>query len=105
MFGTQGLNELQLRKRALLLESELNRLAFRVESERLREVGSWANRLASVGSVIRSWTPLLGTVAGIAVMLGPRGRSSRFGKLSQAILFIKPLMEFWRTRIGRSKEQ
>ena len=41
MFGKQNMTALQLRKKTLVLESELNRLALQAECERLREATGW----------------------------------------------------------------
>ena len=104
MFGTKELNELQLRKQALLLESDLNRLALRVEWDRLGEVGKWAGRIAEVRNFITPWTRLLAPMAGVALALGLRRRSGWFGFLSKAAAVIGPLMQFWRTDVATSKE-
>jgi len=43
MFGRQEAELLKLRKRALQLESELNRLALMAEWRRVRSIGFWAD--------------------------------------------------------------
>ena len=104
MFGTQEMTELQLRKKALLLESDLYRLALCAECERLTNVGSLAGRLMTFRSV-GSWAMLLAPVAGVAVALGLRRRSGWFTLLTKAVSLAGPLMQFWRARKALPNEQ
>jgi hypothetical protein len=104
MFGTQKLTELQLRKQALLLESDLNRLALYVECERLSKVGSWAGRIADVRKILGPWALLLAPLAGVALALGLRRRSGWLGSLTKAVALIGPLIQLWRARAAPSNE-
>jgi hypothetical protein len=97
MVAGQRLTELRLRKEALLLESDLNRLALRAEWEHLRAWAGWTNRLAGIRNSVRPWAGLLAPAAGLALALGLRRRSGWLGFLSRAATVIGPLLQLWRT--------
>ena len=88
---------IELRKQTLLLESDLNRLALHVECQRLREVGSWAGRVAYIRSAIGPWALLLAPVAGLILALGFCRSSSRAGFLTRALQVAPSLIRLWRT--------
>lgn len=104
MLGTKRLSEFELRKQALLLESNLNRLALRVEFQHLCRAGAWMDRLGGVRSVIKPWALPLAPLAGIAVALRRRGRFGWLGRLTKAVVVLTPLIKLWRARIAQSKE-
>jgi len=96
MFGKQDIEALQLRKQALVLESELNRLALRAEFGRLREAASWITRIEETRSRLSSWALTPALIAGLAFMVGLR-RSESTGFLSRALRLAPGLVQLWWT--------
>ena len=88
------LNELRLRKKALILESELNRLAL---------LGEWQNiRAASAGlgggPKTRSWLLTLAPMAGVmASRLFRRSRHEAPSRLTSLVRCVHPLYSLWRS--------
>jgi hypothetical protein len=94
MFGKQ-IAALQTRRKALLLESDLNRLRLRAELNHLREMTSFAKSLGHLGR-FGGWARGLGPVAGVLVALAV-GRASLAGGLVRKALATAPaLIRLWR---------
>jgi hypothetical protein len=92
MFGKQ-MTALQTRKKALLLESDLNRLRLRADVNNLREAASFSKHLSRFGSWGRVLAPLTSVVLALGV-----GRSVFPGGLLRKALIAAPaLMRLWRT--------
>jgi hypothetical protein len=92
MFGK--LNQLRLRKQALILESELNRLALLGEWQNLRE----ATTQFGGGSKTRSWLLSLAPVAGVMATRLFRGRRhERPSRLSSLVRCVHPLYSLWKS--------
>lgn len=102
MLGRAELERLELRKRALILESELNRFAWQVEARNLRGATAWMSEAARMGVRVRSLVLLAAPVAGLlaARLLRPREASpSRFRSLLRSLptwialwkAFVKPV--------------
>jgi len=96
MFGSEELKTLQLRKQALLLESELNRLTLSVECQRLPRVGIWADRITNVSHAAGPWVRALAPVAGIALALGICRASKVLVCFSKVAAFLPPMIRIWR---------
>ena len=95
MFGKQMM-ALQMRRKALLLESDLNRLRLRAEWNNLREFGGFAKRLKQLGR-FGAWPWALAALGGIAAALG-LGRSVLAGGILRKALAGAPaLIHIWRT--------
>ena len=94
MSETQGLTALQLRKQALLLESDLNRLTLRAECKRLLTAAGWVQELRRQ---IKPWALVLAPLAGVALVLGLRRSKSGAGLLAKALVIAPSLIELWRT--------
>lgn len=92
MFGKQII-ELQTRKQALLLESDLNRLRLRAELNNLREGASFLKRLRRIGS----WTSILGPVAGIIVTLVVKRTFPTAGLFRKVLAGAPELVQLWRS--------
>jgi len=87
---------LQMRKKALVLESDLNRLRLRAEWNNLREFGGIAKKLKQLGR-FGMWPWALASLAGIAAALG-LGRSVLAGGIVRKVLTGAPaLIRLWRT--------
>ncbi|HEV2318567.1 MAG TPA: hypothetical protein VGV18_02375 [Verrucomicrobiae bacterium] len=94
MFGKQMM-ALQARKKALLLESDLNRLRLRAELNHLREMTSIANPRAHLGR-FGGWASTLGPVVGTILALAV-GRTALAGGLVRKALAAAPaLIRLWR---------
>ena len=95
---------LQLRKKALLLESNLNRLQLRAEIEQLREAADWTKNLHGLRQRLGPWALALAPLAGVAAALGFR-RSAADGSILQKTLAIAPaLIRLWRAFAKPSDE-
>ena len=66
------MTELELRKQALLIESELNRLALHAECERLRDSMSGAAEIFRGREESKPWISWLTPIAGLALSGGIR---------------------------------
>jgi len=88
---------LQLHKKALVLESELNRLALKAECERLREVAGWLRSIKDARLQITPWALVLAPLAGVALALRLRRPASAAGFLSRALRVAPSLLKLWRT--------
>lgn len=94
MFGKQ-IAALQTRKKALLLESDLNRLRLCAEVNNLRELGGFAKKLKHLGR-IGHWGRALAPLVGIIVAFGT-GRAPLAGSLLRRSLAAAPaLVRLWR---------
>lgn len=87
---------LELRKKALLLESDLNRLRLRAEIEQLREAADLTRNLKGLGQRLGPWALALAPVAGIVTALGLR-RSSGGGFLWKTLAVAPGLIRLWRS--------
>ncbi len=96
MFGKQNMTALQLRKKTLVLESELNRLALQAECERLREAAGWLSWIKDARHQITPWALVLAPLAGVALALRLRRPASADGFLSRALRFAPSLIQLWR---------
>jgi hypothetical protein len=97
MFGREELESLALQKRALVLESGLNRVALQGEVQRLRASTSWAGGLTR--GLTRGLTPLLtvlAPLAGVIVARGLTGRRSWLGRLMTVAKWGAPLYRLWK---------
>ena len=88
---------LQLRKRTLLLESDLNRLTLHAELEHLQEAANLTERLKDARRQIAPWALVLAPLAGVALALGLRRSSTGTGFLTRALQVAPLLIQIWRT--------
>jgi hypothetical protein len=96
---------LQLRKKALLLESDLNRLRLRADIEQLHEATDITRNLRNLGERIGPWIKTLAPLAGIMAAFSLRRRSSEGGGFFQKALALAPvLIRLWRAFSKPSKE-
>lgn len=98
MFGREELAELELRKRALVIESELNRLALRNDWQHLCTATQWVGHMAQWWRQANPWLTLLAPLAGVmtarTVMRGEGGIVSRALGL---LKWVRPLLALWRS--------
>ena len=103
MVGKQ-MTDLQLRKTALLLESDLNRLRLRAELQQLREATDVVANLKALPRRLGPWAMAIAPLAGIVAALGLR-RSSPGSGLFRAALGLAPsLIRLWRAFTTSSEE-
>jgi hypothetical protein len=92
MFGKQMI-ALQTRKKALLLESDLNRLRLRAEVNNLREATNFSKHLSRFGS----WGRVLAPLTSVVLALGVGRFGFAGGLLQKALIGVPALMRLWRT--------
>jgi hypothetical protein len=94
MFGKQMM-ALQMRKKALLLESDLNRLRLRAEWNNVREFGGFARKLKRLGQ-FGVWPWVLVALGGVAAALGLGRSALAVGILRKALMGAPALIRLWR---------
>lgn len=100
MFGREALAELELRKRALVIESELNRLAFRSEWERVCNAAEWISHVARFWRQANPWLVLLAPLAGVLTARALHWEGGMVGRLLGLLRWVRPLMAVWRSVMG-----
>ena len=96
MPGGRELNRLELRRRELVLQSTLNRLAIMTELQNVQAALRPADRVITSIRAARSWLLLLAPLAGIFAARTLRGNGSGFSRLFGALKYIQPLLALWR---------
>ena len=102
MFGRQ-IAELELRKKALLLESGQNRIRLRLDFQNLRSRTTLLESLASVVIRLGPWGLTLGTVAGLLGAAGLRRAAGSTGILGRTLAAIPVAIRLWRAFRMRSE--
>ena len=105
MFGREELAELQLRKRALVIESDLNRLALRTEWERVCAATEWITHIARCWRQANPWLALIAPLAGVLTARTMRGKGGIVTRLLGMLKYIQPLMTIWRSVMGAPAEE
>lgn len=96
MFGREELDKLNLQKRALLVESELNRVALQAEIRSLRSATSWVRDATSFSQELSPLLVLLAPLAGFLVARGARRPNSWLSRIVTAVKWIGPLYGLWK---------
>src|SRR5262249_27727436 len=102
MFGRQ-ITELELQKKALLLESSQNRLRLRSDFAQLRSRTTVLETLASAGSKLGPWAMTLGAVAGLLGAAGLRRASHSTGIVGKVLAVVPVAIRLWRGFRARSE--
>ncbi len=105
MSGRREMTEVELRKQALLLESQLNRLALGAEWGQLRGALSWVGYVKEAQRRMRPWLWRLARVAIALVARRFRGRESNPGFWGRAIELVLGLIELRRAWASKPKEK
>ena len=105
MFGREEIAELQLRKRALVIESDLNRLALRTEWQHVRDALGWVNHVAGFWRQANPWLVLLAPLAGVLTARTIGGEGGVFSRLLGMLKWIPPLVTIWRSLMGVPAEE
>ncbi|MGH7939743.1 MAG: hypothetical protein ACREFR_01565 [Limisphaerales bacterium] len=87
---------LETRKRALQLESDLNRLRLRAELNNLRELCGFAKKFKPLAR-FGAWPWALASLTGIAAALGLGRSVLAAGLLRKAMAAAPVLIRLWRT--------
>jgi hypothetical protein len=95
---------LQLRKKALLLESDLNRLRLRADIEQLHEATNIMSILKHLGERVGPWVKTIAPLAGIVAAFSLRRSSEGGGFFRKALGLAPSLIRLWRTFSKPSKE-
>ena len=90
------LDPLALRKQALILESDLNRLSLQTELRTLRSATTWASEATAAGRRLGPWLLLLAPVAGLLAIRRLRRPGSAIGRLISVLRWVQPLYSLWR---------
>ncbi len=96
MFGGRELKNLELRRRELVLQSTLNRLAMKVELQNLRTALEPADRIVNTVRAVRPWLMLLAPLAGLFAARGLRGNGSGFSKMTGLLKWLQALLGLWK---------
>jgi len=105
MAAAKELARLRLHKQALLLESDLNRLALRAEWEQLRAATAHASDPMVAWRKISPWLPLLAPLAGFLAVRTLRRPGSVLGGVISAVKWIQPLYSLWRRLASRQHRE
>jgi hypothetical protein len=97
MFGRKILTELSLRKRALIIEGNLNRLQLRNDWADLRAATSWFTSVAGASRKFGSWLKILAPLAGIWAGRRATQSGSPFGRILRAAGWARSLWSLWQT--------
>ena len=103
MFGQQ-IAELELRKKALLLESGQNRIRLRSDFAQLRSRTAPLESLAGVGLKLGPWGLTLGAVAGLLGAAGLRNAAGGTGIVSKALAVVPVAIRLWRAFRARREQ-
>jgi hypothetical protein len=103
MFGQQ-IAELELRKKALLLESCRNRIQLQTDFQNLRSRTTLLGSLTNVGSKLGPWAMTLGAVAGLLGAAGLRRAAGSTGIFSKTLAVIPVAIRLWRAFRTRRDE-
>ncbi len=96
MLGSKEMRALQLRKRALLLESELNRLTLSTQFQNLPRWPGWTESLVNARRVAGPWLRVLAPVGGVVLALGICRASRLLVCFEKVATFVPPLIRIWR---------
>jgi hypothetical protein len=87
---------LRQRKLALVIESDLNRLALRIDLQNLRAAATPLENVAAAARRIRRWLLPLAPLAGLLAARIVRKRSGVLGKLVSLVRWVSLGLAVWR---------
>ena len=96
MSGGRELNRLELRRRELVLQSTLNRLAIMQELQNVQAALRPAERVVSSIRAARPWLLLLAPLVGVFAARSLRSSGSGFARLLGMLKYVRPLLAVWR---------
>lgn len=95
MFGGKELKGLELRRRELVLQITVNRLAMRAEVQNLQTALYPAERIISSVRAARPWLLVLAPLAGIFAARTVRNNGSGFSKAMGVVRLLQQLVALW----------
>jgi len=105
VLGRQDLNKLDLQKKALLLESSLNRRGLQAECQNLRSATAWVGEVAQVSRGLSPLLLVLAPLAGFLLARGSRQPDSWLSRIVAAARWIGPLYKLWRGFSSNREQQ
>jgi hypothetical protein len=97
MFGRTNIEQLNLRKQALVLESSLNRQAVVLEAGELRSAASWVSSASRVSQRVAPFLMVLAPLAGLLAVRRARQPISMISRLAKLAKWIGPAYSIWRS--------
>jgi hypothetical protein len=91
----EGADTLELRKRALIVESTLNRVAFQADWQNLRAATAWVGSTARTAQQYKPWLLLVAPLAGLLVARSARRPEGMLRRLLSVLKWIRPLVSLW----------
>ncbi len=95
MVGGDEIATLQARKRALVLESTLNRVVWEAEWQNLRAATAWTRSAGQACRRVVPWLLLLAPLAGLVVARGSGQSRGLFSRLLSVLRWVRPLLGAW----------
>lgn len=100
MFGREAIAELQLRKRTLVIESELNRLTLLTEWQRVRAATDWISQAGQLVRKANPWLVVLAPLLGVLTARKLQREGGVVGRVLGLLKWIKPIMVLWQSFTG-----
>ena len=104
MFGRKELDELAYEKRAILAESDLNRLVLQAEMQNLRSATAWVGEATRWPQKAGPLLLVLAPLAGFLLTRISRREDSWFNRVAAATKWIGPLYTLWRNFSASRKQ-
>jgi hypothetical protein len=104
MFGRKELADLDLQKQALVLESDLNRVALQAEVQSLRSSTAWVNDVTSASRELAPLLVFLAPIVGFFLARGSRRSHSWLSRLMALAKWGIPLYRLWKSVSARRSE-
>ncbi len=95
MAGRSGTEALNQRKQALIVESNLNRIALQMECENLRAATRPLHQVAAVAGRMGPWLLPLAPLAGFLAAGFLRKRSGFLGTAASLLRSLPPVLALW----------
>ena len=95
MAGRSGTEALSQRKQALIVESNLNRIALQMEWQNLRAATKPLHQVAAVAHRMGPWLLPLAPLAGFLAAGFFRKRSGLLGKVTSLLSSLPPVLALW----------
>jgi hypothetical protein len=99
----QRLEDLNRRKQALVVESDLNRLALRLEYEQLRAATAGLDGALATARRLGPWLLPAASVAGVLAVVLLRRGSGMVDKATSLLRWVSPALALWRQFGGRRR--
>ena len=104
MLGRKELDKLSLEKQALLLESDLNRLALQAEVRDLRSATAWLSAATHASRGAKPLLLVLAPIAGFLLSKVSRRPGSWSSRVATAARWIAPLYPLWKSFSSSRKD-